>query len=126
MTHHDGHGHGHDPDSIEPVTPFDEATDLLDDDNSDDLMQIDRLRMPSAKALVILGAVLVSPLFGLVFGLDFALGVLVFAMAFTSWMAWDGASRLVPAQATMLRRAAALNALFAALILALLLVRVLG
>jgi hypothetical protein len=125
MTHHDRLGHSHDPDSIEPVTPFDEATDLMDDNTDEVLLEIDRLRVPPPKTLAILGAILLSPLFALVFGLNFALGVLVVAMAFTSWMAWDGASGLVPAQAKMLRRTAALNAIFAFLILGLLLVRVL-
>lgn len=119
------HRNGHDPDAIEPVTPFDEATDLLDDDN-DDLIALDRLRMPSPKEFLILGGVLLSPLFGLVFGLNVALGVLVVAMAFTTWVAWDGAGRLVPEQATVLRRAAMLNAFIAVLALGLLIVRVLA
>lgn len=122
MTHI--HHNGQEPDAIEPVTPFDEATDLLDEDHPDDLIQLDRLRMPSPKEFVILGGVLLSPLFGLVFGLDFALGVLVVAMAFTTWLAWDGANRLVPEQATVLRRAAILNAVIAVLAFSLLIVRV--
>ena len=122
MAHHNGH----DPDAIEPVTPFDEATDLLDDGDPDDLIELDRLRMPPPKALIILAAILLSPLFGLVFGLEFALGVLVVAMVFTAWVAWEGASRLVPEQARVLRRAAMLNVIIAVLALGLLIARVLG
>jgi hypothetical protein len=120
------HQSGHDPDAIEPVTPFDEATDLLEEDPDDDLIKLDRLQMPSPKSLIVLAGVLLSPLFALLFGLEEALGVLVVAMAFTTWVAWDGASRLVPEQAKVLRRAAILNAAIAMLALGLLIVRVAG
>jgi hypothetical protein len=122
MTHHSGH----DPDAIEPVTPFDEATDLLDEEADDDLIQLDRLRIPSPKSLIVLAGVLLSPLFALLFGLNEALGVLVVAMVFTTWVAWDGASRLIPEQAKVLRRAALLNAAIAVLALGLLIVRIAG
>lgn len=128
MTHNNGRTPEHD--AIEQTTPFDEATDLLDQDElpeqDDDLVRIDRISLPPPKTLVILIAILLSPVFGLVFGLDFALGVLVIAMAFTTWLVWDGASRFVPEQAAQLRRAAMANAVVALMALALLLVRVLG
>jgi hypothetical protein len=106
-----------------PSTPFDEATDLIDDETATDLIEVDRIRVPPLKAMLILGAILVSPIFGLVFGLNFSLGVLVFAMAITTWMAWEGSKGLVPAQAAQLRKAAMLNGLLAVLVLVLLVVR---
>lgn len=127
MTHHD-HRNAADHPSIEQTTPFDEATDLIDEGDAgdgDDLMRIERISLPPAKTLVILVAIILSPLFALVFGLDVALGVLVIAMAFTTWLAWDGAGRLVPEQAALLRRAALVNAIIALMALALLIVRLL-
>lgn len=132
MTHHDRTtpDHDRDPAPIEQPTPFDEATDLLDADDLDRRSRpyapARQVVIPPLRTLVILVAVLLSPLFGLVFGLDVALGVLVAAMAFTTWLAWDGAGQLEPAQATLLRRAAMVNAIVALMALALLLVRVLG
>lgn len=129
MTHHDGNRDAA-HESIEQTTPFDEATDLRDEGDAagdgDDLMRIERISLPSPKVLVMLVAIMLSPVFALVFGLDVALGVLVIAMALTTWLAWDGASRLVPEQATLLRRASLANAVIALMALALLLVRVLG
>lgn len=132
MTHHD---RNHDQDaphheSIEQATPFDEATDIIDEGDipgdSDDLGRIERIALPPGKVLVVLVAIVLSPVFALPFGLNAALAVLVLAMAFTTWLAWDGASRLVPEQAALLRRAALANAVLALMALALLLARVLG
>lgn len=129
MTHPHHPAREHD-EAIEPTTPFDEATDLLDEEDldprDDDLVRIDRIAVPPPKTLVILIAILLSPLFALVFGLDAALAVLVLAMAFTTWLVWDGAGRFVPGQARLLRRAALANAVVALMALALLLVRVFG
>lgn len=121
MTHHDRDDH----ESIGQTTPFDEATDILDadDDASDDLMRIERIALPPAKSLVFLAAIVLSPVFALPFGLNAALAVLAFAMAFTTWLAWDGSRRLVPEQAALLRRAALVNGVLALMALALLLVR---
>lgn len=128
MTHH--HPAREHDDAIEPTTPFDEATDMLDEEDidprDDDLVRIQRITMPPARTLVILIAILLSPLFGLIFGLDAALAVLVIAMAFTTWLVWDGAGRFVAPQATLLRRAALANAVVALMALALLLARVFG
>lgn len=73
----------------------------------------DRFRLPPWKPLVFITGVLLSPVAGLVFGMDFALGVLVLAMAFTSWMAWEGANHVAPEDAPRLRRAAMLNGVLA-------------
>jgi hypothetical protein len=134
MTQHDratpDHDRDRDPAPIEQPTPFDEATDLLEADDinrrSGAYAPARQVVIPPLRTLVILVAVLLSPLFGLVFGLDVALGVLVAAMAFTTWLAWEGASQLESAQASLLRRAAMVNALVALMALALLLVRVYG
>lgn len=120
MTNHNGHN----DEPAAPRTPFDEATDLLDSD--EELMEIRGLRMPPVRALIILVAVVLSPLFGLAFGLNFALGVLVFAMGVTTWLAWEGSQRLVPEQADRLRKAAVLNGALAVVVLLLLVVRVSG
>lgn len=120
------HDSGHREDSNEPTTPFDEATDLIDEDGDEDLVQIDQVRMPPVKSLVFLGAILVSPIFGLVFGLNFALGVLVFAMVVTTWMAWEGSKRLVSTQALQLRKAAILNGVVAVVVLLLLVMRLIS
>ena len=127
MTHHD---HGQDHESIAQPTPFDEATDIIDeedlDERDDGRMRIERISLPPAKALVVLVAIVLSPVFALPFGLNAALTVLVLAMAFTTWLAWDGARRLVPEQAALLRRAALVNAVLALMALALLLARLVG
>lgn len=118
------HNHEQDSDPGVPATPFDEATDLIDEgDTEADMVQVDRLRMPPLKTMLILGAILVSPIFGLVFGLNFSLGVLAFAMTITTWMAWEGSKGLVPAQRAQLRKAAMLNGLVAVLVVVLLVVR---
>jgi hypothetical protein len=67
--------------------------------------------------------ILLSPIFALVFGLDFALGVLVVAMVFTTWMAWEGANHVSAEQGVRLRRAAMLNGVVAVAVLALLILR---
>lgn len=122
MTQNNGRG-----DTPEPMTPFDEATDLIDEgDDPGDGVTIDRLRMPPVPALMFLVAILLSPLFGLVFGLNFAMGVLVIAMAVTTWLAWEGANRLVPEQRDRLRMAAMMNAAVGVLVLLLLIARVTG
>lgn len=125
MTHH----HDHD-DAIEPTTPFDEATDLLDEEDlephDDEPVRIERIALPPPKTLAFLVAMLLSPLFALAFGLNAALAVLVVAMAATTWLVWDGARRFVPEQAALMRRAALANAVVALMALALLLVRMLG
>lgn len=120
MTNHNGHYE----EPKAPTTPFDEATDLVDSD--EELTEIRGLRMPPVRALVILVGIILSPLFGLVFGLDFALAVLVFAMAVTTWLAWEGSKRLVPEQSDRLRKAAMLNGALAVVVLLLLVVRVTG
>lgn len=119
------HNNGRDDDPIDQTTPFDEATDLIDEEDGD-LVQINRVRVPSVKSLVFLGGILVSPLFGLLFGLNVALGVLVVAMVVTTWMAWEGSKQLVPAQAAQLRKAAILNAVVAVVVLLLLVLRVMA
>lgn len=95
-------------------------------DSDEELTEIRGLRMPPVRALVILVGIVLSPLFGLVFGLDFALAVLVFAMAVTTWLAWEGSKRLVPEQSDRLRKAAMLNGALAVVVLLLLVVRVTG
>ena len=126
MTHHDHDHH----ESIQQPTPFDEATDIIDEQDmthqGDDRVRIERISLPPAKVLVILVAIVLSPVFALPFGLNAALAVLVLAMAFTTWLAWEGSSRLVPEQAALLRRAALVNAILALMALALLLARMTG
>lgn len=68
-----------------------------------------RFRRPSWKPLVFVLAVVLSPVAGLMFGLDIALGILVVAMAFTTWMAWEGASHVSAEDGQRLRKAAMLN-----------------
>lgn len=126
MTHHDDDRHH---ESIEQPTPFDEATDIIDEDDlagrEEGLVRLDRIGLPPVKVLVVLVGIVLSPVFALVFGLNAALLVLAVAMAVTTWLAWDGAGRLVPDQAALLQRAAMVNAVIALMALALLLVRVL-
>ncbi|HWV24723.1 MAG TPA: hypothetical protein VNZ58_11085 [Thermomicrobiales bacterium] len=88
-----------------PETPFDEATDI-----GEDRSHVGRtFHLPSWKPLLFIVAVLLSPIAGLMFGLDVALGILVVAMAFTTWMAWEGARDVPVEDAIRLRRAAMLN-----------------
>lgn len=132
MTHHDpapGHHHDHE-DAIEPTTPFDEVTDLLDEEDlephDDERVRIEHITMPPPRTLLFLLAMVLSPLFALAFGLNAALFALVLAMAATTWLVWDGARRFVPEQAALLRRAALANAVVGLMALALLLIRMLG
>lgn len=120
------HINGRDDEPCEPTTPFDEATDLIDEDKGDDLVQIEGIRLPPIQSILVLVAILISPLFGLFFSLEVALGVLVVAMCVTTWLAWEGASRLVPAQAAQLRKAAILNGVVAVIVLLLLVARIIS
>lgn len=113
----------HDEDAELPETPFDEATDIVGPEEEVHEPPGRRFRPPSWKPLVFILAVMLAPLFGLVFGLDFALGVLVVAMSFTTWMAWEGASELPPEERSRLRKAAVLNGVLALAVLALLVAR---
>jgi len=92
-------------DNVEPETPFDEATDIGEDRAHPGR----RFRLPSWKPLVFVLGVLLAPIAGLMFGLDIALGILVVAMAFTTWMAWEGAKHVAPEDGARLRKAAVLN-----------------
>lgn len=113
----------HRDDADLPGTPFDEATDLLEPDRKTAARHERRIRLPHWKPLVFMIAVLLSPVFGLAFGLDFALGVLVVAMAFTTWMAWEGSNELTPRERGRLRQAALLNAILTVAVLGLLIAR---
>lgn len=97
-------------DNDAPETPFDEASDI----GEDRAHPGPRFRMPSWKPLIFVVAVLLAPIAGLMFGLDVALGILVVAMAFTTWMAWEGANHVSAGDAIRLRRAAMLNGAIAA------------
>lgn len=106
-----------------PETPFDEATDLVGPEEEIQEPPGRKFVLPSWKPLTFILGVMLAPVFGLTFGLDFALGVLVLAMAFTTWMAWEGAAELPPDEGKSLRRAAMLNAALALAGLALLIAR---
>ncbi len=106
-----------------PETPFDEATDLVGPEEEVHEPPGRRLVLPSWKPLIFILAVMLAPVFGLAFGLDFALGVLVVAMAFTTWMAWEGSRELPYDEGNSLRRAAMLNGALALAVLALLVAR---
>ena len=113
----------HEDDAELPETPFDEVTDVVGPEEEVEEQPERRFRLPGIKPLIFIIAVLLSPIFALVFGLDFALGVLVVAMAFTTWMAWEGANHVDEEQGTRLRRAAMLNGIVAIAVLALLILR---
>lgn len=113
----------HQDDTHLPETPFDEVIDLVDPEEEIPEQPKRRFRLPLWKPLLLIIAVLLSPVFGLVIGLDFALGVLVVAMTFTTWMAWDGSNDLPPAEGKRLRTAAMLNGALALAVLTLLIVR---
>ena len=83
----------------------------------------ERERKINLKAFLMSVAVILAPFFALVFGIDAALFVLVLAMAFVTWVTWDGASRVAPAQRSKLRAAAAFNGVLALLVLGLLILR---
>lgn len=106
-----------------PETPFDEVTDLVGPEEDVHEQPLRGIQLPSWKSLIFIVAVLLSPVAGLIFGLDFALGVLVVAMVFTTWMAWEGARHVPVQDGARLRRAAMLNALVALAVLALLILR---
>lgn len=106
-----------------PETPFDEATDLAGAEAPVEASDDGWFRLPALKPALFVIAVVLAPVFGLVFGLDFALGVLVVAMAFTSWMAWEGAKELPRAQGDRLRKAAIGNGVLAVGALALIILR---
>ena len=113
----------HDCNGELPETPFDEATDLVGPEEDVHEPAVRRLVLPSWKPLIFILAVMLAPVFGLAFGLDFALGVLVVAMVFTTWMAWEGSRELPSDEGSSLRRAAMLNGVLALAVLALLIAR---
>lgn len=110
--------------SDQPTTPFDEATDLQDPGTPEEPREPSpSRRTTSIKPVVLIIAVVLSPVFGLAFGLDFALGVLAAALFFTTWMAWEGAKDMEPDQGDRMRKAAMLNGALAVLAIGLILVR---
>jgi hypothetical protein len=113
----------HNEETVLPETPFDEVTDLVEPDEEVHEPPERRFQLPALKPMIFVIAILLSPIFALVFGLDFALGVLVVAMGFTTWMAWEGASHVPEGQRERLRRAAMLNGVVAVAVLALLVLR---
>lgn len=107
-----------------PITPFDEANDLQDPGTTEESGSSSRSwRGMSLKPVLLIIAVVLSPVFGLVFGLDFALGVLAVALTFTTWMAWEGAKDMEPEQGDRVRKAAMLNGALAVLAVVLIVVR---
>lgn len=106
-----------------PETPFDETTDLVEPDEAVAKSPLWGFRLPPLKPLLFVLAIVLAPVFGLGFGLDFSLGVLVVAMAVTSWMAWEGANELPREQGDRLRKAAIGNGVLGLLVLALLILR---
>jgi multisubunit Na+/H+ antiporter MnhB subunit len=106
-----------------PETPFDEVTDLVGPEEEVREEPERRFHLSALMPMIFVIAILLSPIAALRAGLDFALGVLVVAMVFTTWMAWDGANQVPAEQGIRLRRAAMLNAVVAVAVLVLLILR---
>ena len=78
-----------------------------------------RDRAATIKAMVITMAIVIAPFLALIFGLEFALGVLAAGLAFTTVVTWLGARRVNPGLRFKLYVAAGLNG---AMLIALLIV----
>lgn len=109
------------------TSPFDEVNDLQDPGvPGEPKSSSPSWRDVSLKPVLLIIAVVLSPVFGLVFGIDFALGVLVVALSFTTWMAWEGSKAMEPEQGSRVRKAAMLNAALALMAVVLIVVRQFG
>lgn len=80
-------------------------------------------RLPAPPLLLLGISILIAPLLGLIISVEVALVVLVLALGFTTFLAWEFAKRAPEAKATALRKAAMLNWLLAMLALVLLVIR---
>jgi hypothetical protein len=74
------------------------------------------------KALLMTLAIVIAPFLALIISLEFALGVLAVALAFTSWLTWKVAGEISYATGSRLRVAAVMN--FGVMLLVLLLLYV--
>lgn len=84
---------------------------------------VERDRAATIKAMVITMAIVIAPFLALVFGIEFALGVLAAGLAFTTVVTWSGARRVNPALRFKLQIAAGLNAMLLIAILIVLLLK---
>ena len=81
--------------------------------------RIRRHNRTNLKALLMTLAIVIAPFLALLISLDFALGVLAAALAFSTWLTWKVAGDVGPVQGSRLRVVAWMNL---ALMLAVLLV----
>lgn len=85
-----------------------------------------RDRAATIKAMVITMAIVIAPFLALVFGIEFALGVLAAGLAFTTVVTWSGARRVNPALRFKLYVAAGLNGVLLIAILIVLALKLTG
>lgn len=71
---------------------------------------IRRQQVSTLKAFGLTLAIVAAPFVALLYGLNLALAVLALALAFTTWLTWQGAGMVAPAMGSRLKVAAGLNA----------------
>jgi hypothetical protein len=69
------------------------------------------------KALLMTLAIVIAPFLGLLVSLNFALGVLAVALAFSTWLTWKVAGDVGPVQGSRLRIMAGMNLALTLLVL---------
>jgi hypothetical protein len=86
---------------------------------------IRRQQVATIKAMLLTLAIVAAPFVALLYNLELALGVLVLALGFTTWLTWQAAEQAGAAQRGRLRTGAALNAAMALAAAAILVLRLL-
>jgi hypothetical protein len=89
----------------------------------EEMEAIRRHRVATLKAFALTLAIVVAPFVALLYSVDLALAVLALALGFTTWLTWQGASMVGPAQRSKLKVAAGLNAVIALVTVVILVLR---
>jgi hypothetical protein len=87
---------------------------------------IRKQQIATIKAMLLTLAIVAAPFVALLYSVELALGVLVAALGFTTWLTWQASEALGPAQRGRLRAGAALNAVMMLAALVILILRLLA
>jgi cellobiose-specific phosphotransferase system component IIC len=98
---------------------------LREDDRAHEEWLIKEQRL-TIRAMVLTLAVVIAPFLALLWGLNEALGVLALALLFTAVLCWSASNQSGPVVRGRLRTAGLLNAVMAALVVLIVILRVWG
>ena len=90
-----------------------------------EMQAIRRQQVATIKAMLLTLVIVAAPFVALLYNLELALGVLVLALGFTTWLTWQAAEQAGVAQRGRLRTGATLNAAMALAAAAILVLRLL-